>query len=130
MSEPDGPSPQSEPTSGGAFKQFLDRIPLKLRIATYALAFLLVVPGLLPWLAYRIDIHFPQLHVDIGPIRYIGVVWFFVCMFVYLRSSYLLTSRGKGGYIEFDDKWYEIDDDATPDGSDVAKEYERLVKKA
>jgi predicted dehydrogenase len=40
------------------------------------------------------------------------------------------SNTGKGGYIEFDDKWYEIDEDATPDGSDVNKEYDRLVKKA
>ena len=40
------------------------------------------------------------------------------------------SNSGKGGYIEFDDAWYEIDDDATPDGSDVNKEFDRLVNKA
>ena len=40
-----------------------------------------------------------------------------------------MPTAGKGGYIEFEDAWYDIDEDETPDGSDVANEYERLVKK-
>ena len=36
---------------------------------------------------------------------------------------------GKGnGFVKFDEKWYELDKDETPDGSDFAKEYARLVK--
>ncbi len=38
---------------------------------------------------------------------------------------------GKGsGFVKFDDKWYDLNDDATPDGSSVKDEYERLVKEA
>ncbi len=39
------------------------------------------------------------------------------------------ASEGKGGYIEFQDSWYDIDSDDTPDGSVVAEEYARLTKK-
>jgi predicted dehydrogenase len=35
-----------------------------------------------------------------------------------------------GGYVKFDDNWYDLNHDATPDGSVVADEYNRLVKKA
>ncbi|MBM4088098.1 MAG: Gfo/Idh/MocA family oxidoreductase [Planctomycetes bacterium] len=36
------------------------------------------------------------------------------------------ANSGKGGFITFDDNWYKIDRDETPDGSDVAKERTRL----
>jgi predicted dehydrogenase len=39
------------------------------------------------------------------------------------------ANENKGGYIKFEDAWYDIDNDATPDGSIVADEYTRLVKK-
>ena len=39
------------------------------------------------------------------------------------------ANSGKGGYIVFKDEWYDMDRDETPDGSDVATEYDRLVKK-
>ncbi|MHB0956144.1 MAG: Gfo/Idh/MocA family oxidoreductase [Pirellulaceae bacterium] len=44
---------------------------------------------------------------------------------VALRQS----SENRGGYIKFEDAWYDLDDDATPDGSVVADEYSQLVKK-
>jgi predicted dehydrogenase len=38
---------------------------------------------------------------------------------------------GKGtGFVKFDENWYELDKDETPDGSDLVKEYARLVKEA
>ncbi|MCO6456545.1 MAG: Gfo/Idh/MocA family oxidoreductase [Pirellulaceae bacterium] len=37
-------------------------------------------------------------------------------------------STGEGGYVKFDEAWYDIDNDATPDGSDVNQETQRLVK--
>ena len=40
------------------------------------------------------------------------------------------ANEGKGGYIEFKEEWYDIDDDATPDGSVVADEMARLTKNA
>jgi len=33
---------------------------------------------------------------------------------------------GKGGYIKFEPEWFDIDNDATSDGSDVKKTWERL----
>lgn len=39
-------------------------------------------------------------------------------------------SQSGGGYVPFDDNWYDLNHDATPDGSVVADEYDRLVKKA
>ena len=39
------------------------------------------------------------------------------------------AGENKGGFVQFQDAWYDIHDDATPDGSVVADEYNRLVKK-
>jgi predicted dehydrogenase len=36
------------------------------------------------------------------------------------------SSKGKGGYIQFKEAWYDINDDATPDGSSVKDEAEKL----
>jgi predicted dehydrogenase len=36
------------------------------------------------------------------------------------------SQQGKSGYIKFDEKWYDIHSDETPDGSNVAKELEQL----
>ena len=44
-----------------------------------------------------------------------------------LRQS--MTGKGSG-FMKFDDKWYDLNDDATPDGSDFAKEHARLVEGA
>ena len=40
------------------------------------------------------------------------------------------SAKGKSGFIEFDEDWYKVDSDATPDGSSVEAEYSRLTKKA
>ncbi|MEX0820362.1 MAG: Gfo/Idh/MocA family oxidoreductase [Pirellulaceae bacterium] len=40
------------------------------------------------------------------------------------------SSRGESGYIEFQDSWFDIHSDETPDGSDVKKEFDKLVTKA
>jgi hypothetical protein len=34
--------------------------------------------------------------------------------------------KGKGGYLKFDESWYDIDKDETPDGSSVKEENEKL----
>ena len=34
--------------------------------------------------------------------------------------------KGKGGYIQFQEDWYDINKDATPDGSSVKEENEKL----
>ncbi len=36
------------------------------------------------------------------------------------------AATGKGGFIRFEESWFEMDDDATPDGSSVADERQRL----
>jgi predicted dehydrogenase len=36
------------------------------------------------------------------------------------------ANKGKGGYIVFDEKWYDLNDDATPDGSDIKSTAEKL----
>jgi hypothetical protein len=35
-------------------------------------------------------------------------------------------ARGKPGYVQFEDSWFERDSDETPDGSDVSRELEQL----
>jgi hypothetical protein len=37
--------------------------------------------------------------------------------------------EGQGGYIQFQESWYDINDDATPDGSSVKDENEQLGAK-
>ena len=36
------------------------------------------------------------------------------------------AKKGKGGYLVFEDSWYDLDHDATPDGSDVKATAEKL----
>jgi predicted dehydrogenase len=36
------------------------------------------------------------------------------------------ASKGKGGYIKFEESWYDLNDDATPDGSDIKATAEKL----
>lgn len=38
------------------------------------------------------------------------------------------SNAGMGGYIKFEDEWYNIDNDATPDGSNVVDEYKELIQ--
>jgi predicted dehydrogenase len=37
------------------------------------------------------------------------------------------SEQGKSGYLEFDEAWYDLNNDATPDGSDVAAERQKLA---
>ena len=34
--------------------------------------------------------------------------------------------KGKGGYVKFEEEWYDINKDGTPDGSSVKEENEKL----
>jgi hypothetical protein len=34
--------------------------------------------------------------------------------------------KGKGGYLKFEEAWYDINNDATPDGSSVKEENDKL----
>ncbi len=37
--------------------------------------------------------------------------------------------QGEPGFVRFDDDWYDLKSDATPDGSSIEEEYDALVKK-
>jgi hypothetical protein len=53
----------------GGLRAWLDRIPLALRMLVYSILFLAAVLVLLPWLASRIDVHWPRARVEIGSVR-------------------------------------------------------------
>ncbi len=36
--------------------------------------------------------------------------------------------QGEAGHLKFEDGWYDIDDDSTPDGSNCQEEYDKLVR--
>jgi predicted dehydrogenase len=38
------------------------------------------------------------------------------------------VKQGKPGYLKFEEEWFELDNDATPDGSDVAAEMKSILK--
>jgi hypothetical protein len=38
------------------------------------------------------------------------------------------AASGKGGYMRFEEEWFEVDSDATPDNSDIAAETEFMKK--
>lgn len=80
----------------------LDAIPLSLRMAVYGAGFLAFVLVLLPWLAHRVDVYWPQSRVEVGPLRWVGWVLFAALLAFYIAASYVLTSRGRGAYVEFD----------------------------
>ena len=81
----------------------LERLPVVARYAFYTLFFLTFLLVLLPWLAYRIDVHVARLHVEAGWIvRGAGILMFVPFLAAYVASSHLLTSRGHGGHVEFD----------------------------
>lgn len=86
----------------GWLSPVLTRIPLRLRMLLYGVLFLTGVLVGLPWLAYRLDVLLPAWHVEIGWLRIVGVLVFVAFLFMYLGCSYVLSSRGRGAYVEFD----------------------------
>ena len=40
------------------------------------------------------------------------------------------ANKGQGGFLKFEDSWYDIDSDETPDGSDTKAERTALTKPA
>lgn len=80
----------------------LARIPLAARMLFYGVFFLSLALVGLPWLAYRVDVHWPAVHVEIGPLRLLGAAVFAVFLGVYVYASYDLSRRGRGAYVEFD----------------------------
>lgn len=83
-------------------RDFLALIPLPLRVAFYCLFFLAVVLIGLPWLALQFDERFPAWRVELGPLRALGWLIFALALGAYLAASFVLTSRGRGAYVEFD----------------------------
>jgi len=90
------------PTQTGGPLAFLRRMPLAVRMLVYGTSFLAFILVLLPWLAYRLDVYVPAVHVELGWFRAVGAVFGCVCLVIYIRTSYVLTSRGRGAYVEFD----------------------------
>lgn len=92
-----------QPPAARSLSTFLESVPVTIRYVFYTVVFLSLLLVGLPWLAYQIDVYVPSLHIEIGrPGRMIGVVVFVVFLIAYLLSSRLLTSRGRGGDVEFD----------------------------
>jgi protein-S-isoprenylcysteine O-methyltransferase Ste14 len=92
----------STPGPSSAFHQALARIPLFVRSIFYAIFFLGFILVLVPWLTYRLDVHVPAVHVEIGGWRVLGGAVFAAFLGIYLYCSYQLMSRGQGAYVEFD----------------------------
>ena len=90
---------ESGPSS---LQRVLERIPLRIRMLCYGASFLSIMLIALPWLAYRIDVYAPRWHVEIGRWRIVGVVLFLGCLGMYIFCSYVLSSRGRGPFVEFD----------------------------
>ncbi|MCD0460011.1 Gfo/Idh/MocA family protein [Roseiconus lacunae] len=38
------------------------------------------------------------------------------------------AAAGKGGYLQFKEEWFDVNSDETPDGSDIAREQEAMLK--
>ncbi len=90
---------RGERTASG---RWLQRVPLRLRVAFYAASFLAAVLIGLPYLAYRLDVLAPGWHVDIGWGRLAGAGVWAAFLAMYLYCSHQLTRRGQGAYVEFD----------------------------
>jgi len=80
----------------------LERIPLQVRMLLYGISFLAFILTGLPWLAYRLDVYAPRWHIEIGWLRIVGAGLFLVFLGMYIFCSYVLTTRGRGAFVEFD----------------------------
>ena len=97
------PMRDSAPPDASPLRRALDRIPLPIRVAFYYLFFLIAILWVVPrlvhdaaerWLPWRLDLA--------GIIRPVGWVLFGACFVMYTVASIVLTSRGRGAYVEFD----------------------------
>jgi protein-S-isoprenylcysteine O-methyltransferase Ste14 len=91
-----------DPEARHSLTDQLKRIPLALRVTVYGAGLLALVLGALPHLFHQLDIRFPTVHVEIGPLRSVGVILAMVGLVLYLRAAGILVSRGKGGHVEFE----------------------------
>lgn len=81
----------------------LQKVPLSLRMTFYSIFFLGMVLGVIPFAFSQLDRVFPAIHRDMGPIgQMIGAVWFGLSLLAYGLASYVLTTKGKGPFVEFD----------------------------
>jgi protein-S-isoprenylcysteine O-methyltransferase Ste14 len=103
MTQPTSHLADPDRSKPAALRSALDAVPLSVRMAVYGAAFLAGILVGLPWLAYRVDVNFPQFRVDLG-IAGTVIGWTLLAVFVicYLASSYVLTRYGRGAYVEFD----------------------------
>ena len=85
-----------------SLQRVLERIPVRIRMLGYGVSFLAFVLIALPWLAYRIDVYAPGWHIEIGWLRIVGAVLFVGFLGMYIFCSYVLSSRGRGPFVEFD----------------------------
>ena len=88
---------------GGTPQWGLRRIPLVVRMTVYSLFFLTAVLVVVPWLFHTgAEWLLPQ-PFEIGWIlRGVGVALIVIGFVLYVCSSYWLTRRGRGAYVEFD----------------------------
>lgn len=80
----------------------LERIPLPARTVFYYAFFLAFILILVPWLAHGLGQRFVPWHVEIGWGRIVGWILFGISFLAYTGSSWVLTRRGRGAYVEFD----------------------------
>lgn len=97
------PQPADPLPGAGVPATPLDRIPLAARMVVYFVAFLAVVLLVLPYAALQADRLLAPItfHLPL-PIRIIGWCIFALGFVLYAMSSYHLSTRGRGAYVEFD----------------------------
>ncbi|RMF86259.1 MAG: isoprenylcysteine carboxylmethyltransferase family protein [Planctomycetota bacterium] len=97
---------ESEPpnarVSESSLQRSLRRIPLPLRVGFYYLVFLTLILWIVPSLAHAAGLRWLPWRPDFGAARPFGWLLFGVCFVLYTASSIVLTSRGRGAYVEFD----------------------------
>jgi protein-S-isoprenylcysteine O-methyltransferase Ste14 len=89
-------------SAAGRLTGWLRKVPLPARMGIYGSLFLALTLAGLPTLAYRIDLAYPQWHLELACLRIAGVLLFIAALAMYCWSSYLLTHHGRGAYVEFD----------------------------
>jgi len=72
------------------------------RACLYAAGFIALAIVALPALFYQIDIRWPALHVELGPVRWAGLVILLAGLGGYLGSISWLVRQGDGPFMEFD----------------------------
>jgi protein-S-isoprenylcysteine O-methyltransferase Ste14 len=97
------PQPADSPSGAGVPPTPLDRIPLLFRMVVYFAVFLAFVLLLLPYVALQVDRWLGALVFQLPlAIRIVGWALFALCFATYAASSYHLSTRGRGAYVEFD----------------------------